>query len=269
MIEIAFNETIEGATPPPLFLREPCGEDELAELGHPLLLARLLDRLSVRADGETGGRRTADMTIAELDRAAAGLFTHLYGDLVICHVACPTCGERSEVRFSLEEFAAAVAREARWDGDAPPDLSGPDAEGRFRLGPRARFRLPLVSDLAAASAAGGARAREILRERCIIDCPEAEIDAVEQAMARVAPLLETDMDTACASCGAETMTPFGIAAFLAASMSRERPVIVREVHVIARAYGWSRDEILRMPRSSRREHVALSVADAMPAGSWP
>lgn len=269
MIEIAFNGTIEGASPPPLFLREPCGEDELAALGHPLLLARLLDRLSVAPDGTAGGRRADGLTLAELDRAAAALFVHLYGDEIACHVTCPACGERSEVTFSLAEFAAAVAAEARAEGAAIDGLSGPDANGVFSLGTRARFRLPSVADLVSASAAGG-DAAAVLRERCLLAASDAAAAReVERAMARVAPLLETEIDAECASCGVASATPFGIAAFLAASVERERPILVREVHVLARAYGWSRAEILRMPRSCRREHVALMVAADMPAGSIP
>jgi hypothetical protein len=271
MIEIKLSRAVEGASLPPLYLRDMCGEDELAELDNPLQLARLVERLSIDADGSPSRpRRAADMTIAELDRASAAIFAHLYGEQIACHVPCSHCGESSEVSFSLWDFIAAIEEEARGAIAALPDLIGPDGEGLYHLGERARFRLPTVGDLAAASASPSRPGADILRERCIAERGETvPFEEVERAMEGIAPLLDTEMNTECAACGAEQVTPFGIAAFLIESIRRERPIIIREVHVLARAYAWSREEILNMPRRCRREHVGLMVAEAELAGVWP
>lgn len=256
MIEVDLTDAIEGVAPAPLYLRDLRGEDELADLAGPLQLARLVDGLLVDVDGQGAApRRAGDLTLAEFDRALAGLFAALYGDLVECHVVCTRCGEGGELSFSLAEFAGSVVESAR---EAAVAVAGPDDAGVYSTGEGARFRLPTVSDLAAAT--GEADPVAALARRCVVG---GEADAgIEAAMAAIAPLLESEIDTECVACGADTATRFAIGDFLAAALRRERPIVLREIHTLARAYAWSRGEIVALPRAVRREHVALILADS-------
>jgi hypothetical protein len=80
-------------------------------------------------------------------------------------------------------------------------------------------------------------------------------------METVAPLLSLDLPTSCPLCGAEQEVPFDLVSFFMAALIRERPLLAREVHYLARAYRWSHTEILSLPRSERRAFVALVLAE--------
>ena len=260
MIEVDLTGAVEGVAQAPLYLRDVRGEDELIDCRGPLALARLLDGLLVGGDGEGAApRRAGELTLAEFDRALASLFAALYGDRVECHVECARCGEAGELSFSLAEFAGSVAESAR---EAAVAVAGPDEEGVYRTGEGVQFRLPTVADLAAASREADPVAA---LGRCCVLGGEAD-GAVEAAMAAIAPLLESEIDTECVACGAENLTAFAIGDFLAAALRRERPIVLREIHALARAYAWSRDEIVALPREVRREHVALILADGEAEG---
>ena len=56
--------------------------------------------------------------------------------------------------------------------------------------------------------------------------------------------------------------------FLFAALWRESALLTREVHELARAYRWSRREILEMPRRERRQHAGLVLAEAAWDGRW-
>lgn len=250
-----------------VYLREVRGTDELMDLGNLARLVALIDGLMVDAMGRTiAAGASSDLTVAQLDRVFAALYGHLFGDLIESHVACPACRNRSELSFSLNEFRRSVDQEAADELQAVDRLSGPDDDGVFSLGDGTRFRLPTYGDV---SKALDTEAPEPLRERCLIASGEASNpETVERAMALLDPPLETQIEVTCVACGKDHGVGFEIAAFLAAALRRERAIVIREIHSLARAYAWSRAEIIDMPRSLRREHVALVLAEAPREGTW-
>ena len=108
-----------------------------------------------------------------------------------------------------------------------------------------------------------------LRARCVLEeDPRYTDETLDRAMALVGPTLDTDLDGVCPECGAEQPVPFRIDEFLFAALWRESALLTREVHELARAYRWSRREILEMPRRERRQHAGLVLAEAAAGGSW-
>ena len=50
---------------------------------------------------------------------------------------------------------------------------------------------------------------------------------------------------------------FNLQEYLLTSLTKEKDNLVAEVHMLARFYGWGLNEILELPRSSRKSYVAL------------
>lgn len=69
--------------------------------------------------------------------------------------------------------------------------------------------------------------------------------------------LDLELVAACVECHAEQRVHFAIDHHLTRALAREERWLLREVHTIARAYGWTLEEILSLPRSGRRTFVKL------------
>jgi hypothetical protein len=83
----------------------------------------------------------------------------------------------------------------------------------------------------------------------------------EAALEAADPALELDLAGQCPECGARQAVPFSMAGFLGASLRRDHGFLLREVHMIARAYGWALEEILSLTRAARQGFVRLILAD--------
>lgn len=206
-----------------------------------LLLRRLL------ADGEA----VDELNVAEYDRLLAAVFDALYDDRVEARTRCGACSETLEISLSLAALAAAP--------DVEIELAGPDEGGVFTLPDGRRIRPPTVADLDRAVHAGDVAA---LRRACVVTGdPDAEPEMLEAALEAAAPALARDVVAICPSCAATQAVRFDLAAFLVASLARERPFLIREMHLLARAYGWSLTEILSLSRVDRRALARLCEAE--------
>lgn len=258
------THTGAGAGPPKrVYLRELSGYDELCDC----TAAELIDRLLVERPGAAARPGEAGkLTLAEADRVLAALYRSLYGDEVECHVNCDACGAPYSLSFTLTDMWNALNETTPEDEQLLSELEGPDAQGVYRLGALS-FRLPTGEDLAEAAARGGDGLADALRTRCVLqeDAALGE-EALDRAMTLAGPTLDTDLEGVCPDCGAEQAFPFRIDEFLLAALRRESALLAREVHELARAYGWSRREILEMPRRERRRHAGLVLAELAAAG---
>jgi hypothetical protein len=105
----------------------------------------------------------------------------------------------------------------------------------------------------------------------LLDVPEgADARAsVVDALEAVAPVLDLDIGTACPECGARQSVHFDVQFYLLRAIAQERPLIAREIHRIASAYGWSLQEILGLRRSERRQFVELIESEQLPRRRTP
>jgi hypothetical protein len=183
----------------------------------------------------------------------------LFGSELRAFSECPGCGERLE--FTLD--SPAIRR------------AGPErpAETEFEFeseGYRVRFRLLDSLDLSAAAAAGdGESARRILIERCVMDARlggavirpdelnETAVAQLARYLAERDPQAETLIDLACPACGLQSSIPLDIVSFCNTEIGALARRLLREVHVIAGAYGWRESDILAM--SARRRGFYLEM----------
>lgn len=225
-------------------LRPPTGADELAieGVGYPDAVS-LVGRLLAEGEGRIGVADLPSLAICDLDQLVRTLFAELVGPAAEIHCRCSACAKPFE--FALQ-LAALVQ---------PPEKGDTESSGglRFRLPGGTVLRLPTVADLVAPAPADPIGAGRFV---CMAggDAPEA----VEAALARLCPTASDLVDTECPSCGAAVQVDFDLAIFLMKSLRRERDLLLREVHVIARAYGWGLAEILSLPRDIRHGFVRLA-----------
>ncbi|HEX7177270.1 MAG TPA: hypothetical protein VF240_18580 [Pyrinomonadaceae bacterium] len=248
-----------------VYLRELSGYDELASGS----AVELIDRLLVERPGAAARPGDARrLTLAEADRVLAAVYRSLYGDDIECHVSCPACRSSYALSFTLTDMWTAVTETTPEDEQLLDELAGPDEDGVYHLD-GFRFRLPTGEDLAEVAGLGTEGMAEALRARCVLEeNAERGEETLDHAMTLAGPTLDTDLDGVCPECGAEQAVPFRIDEFLFAALRRESALLTREVHELARAYRWSRREILEMPRRERRQHAGLVLAAAAPDGGW-
>ena len=131
---------------------------------------------------------------------------------------------------------------------------------------RCRFRVPNGGDQCAVSASDTPQALQALMQRCLVDSPGDSPGAsrdirfsdedrvrIEAALDEVAPQATTEALATCPECSlqnAVALNPYAVLDALSDS-------IVEEVHTLAWHYHWSEQAILDLPRSRRRQYLAL------------
>lgn len=211
---------------PRLRLRELTGWEEeyverhQAEANTARLCNEILARCLV-APGEdlTEARETVrGLLVAERDRELVALRRLSLGPEVGARVTCPTCGEVSDVEFSLDELPL--------EFDPPPrELEVGDA----------LLRLPTAGDqedLLDVGIDGEAERRTWLLARCLLRhgdrtggfdpdvvrrLPVRERTALEAAIEERLPALDLEMAVDCSHCGARVVAPFDVPVFFFSS----------------------------------------------------
>lgn len=207
------------------------------------------------------GRRDAELLA--LRRAA-------FGPAVAGFARCPSCGERLEMAFGVQDVTV--------DPEGEGDLR--EAYRVEAAGHSVAFRLATSADLLAVQDAGAgagtdvpeARAvRRRLLERCVLEAssggvavpagalPEEAVAAVAERMAGADPQADVELDVRCPACGHGWREPFDIASFLWEELDGWARRTLRDVAALARAYGWSEAEILRMGPARRRAYLELAA----------
>ena len=250
------------------YLRPLTGHDELAldadsDRGGNWLLQRLLDE---RPGAALGPASLGSLDTANRDRLLAAVFSACFGENVDGITPCERCGEDFEFHFALPALTVYLG-----SADAAPGVEGPDADGYYRL-QGARFRLPTVADLIAVDSMSADHAVRTLLDRCVAADGELPAEAlpdmrtIQEAMERLAPSLDLDIEATCPNCSQSTTIAFSLESFLMQALAQERRFLTVEIHRLAAAYGWSLEEILRLSREDRRNLVRLVEAERSAGG---
>lgn len=228
---------------------------EIWELGkalHPLdrgLLA--IESVSTEADRGTA----ADWPLGRRNRALAELRCACFGPALKGWTACDGCGEELEFNVDASAF---IAQDA------------PAADARIRSRGRV-LRLPTSRDLASvAGEKDSALAAIRLVERCTISSDDEpgeapplsdeDVDAIGEAMSARDPLSEILLHFDCPECGASFDRPLDVTAFVWSEIEGRAKRLLRDVHALATAYGWSEEEILSLSPARRSFYLAMVQA---------
>lgn len=235
-------------------LRELCGHDEqLAGEAGAVEAIRLLDRLLVATSGtDMGPGKAGVLTAADRDRLLAAIYIHTYGSRIAGTIHCNNCDAPFDIDFSLEELLSHI-----YDGTNQTNVEK-EHDGAFRRPDGSRFRLPTGEDECAVLGISPEEAENELLRRCALEGdPTGDTESLQRTMKDLAPLLDLDLEARCPECNTQQMVHFDIQHYLFSALIQEQKQLALEVHRLAKAYGWSLNEILQLPRSSRRTYVAL------------
>jgi hypothetical protein len=197
---------------------------------------------------ETSYQTLADWPLGRRNRALAELRWSWFGPNLEGWAACPQCTEKLEFQLDARSFTALEA-----PGPEPVVVNGRS------------FRLPTSRDLARAAGETDPQSAALrLLEACRLEEGEAlsddDLEAVGEKMAAADPLAETRLSLVCPNCGKQWEDTVDIAAFLWADIDARARRLLREVHTLGSAYGWTEREILSL--SDRRRAVYLGMAQA-------
>jgi hypothetical protein len=228
-------------------------DEQLVGDTHTATAIKLIDRLLAQVDSSSP--KASALTASDRDRLLAAVYERTFGPRIQSTTRCAGCDQLFDLEFSVEQLRGMLAAPSDDAADSSPD-------GIFRTSDGVRFRLPTGEDEAAASAVAPDQAVRILVERCVLD-PDAgvSIEAIEDAIEEVAPVLDVDLNAACPECGQVQTVHFDMQFYLLRAIEQSQAQVTRDVHLLAMTYGWGYQEILGLPRSVRRTFAGLIEAD--------
>jgi hypothetical protein len=203
----------------------------------------------------------ADLTVGARDAMLLAVREATFGPDLAALIHCAHCGERIEAAFKTYDL--------RPERAAEPAATVTLEHAGYVLQLR-----PLTSrDLAAAAHGDLAQRRRVLLDRCLVAAsahgsaaPAANLpgEVVQAAAARLAeadPGADLRLAVSCPGCGHQWQAVFDIVSFFWSELDVWAHRMLREVHILASAYGWSERDILALSAVRRRHYLDM-------VGTW-
>ncbi len=200
-----------------------------------------------------------DLSLGQRDRLLLMLRNRLFGPELKGFAECPGCAQRLEFTLDVSQICG-----TQWE-ETPPGHWTLSADG-FDL----RFRLPSSRDLLSLSPGiDPEQARRQLAQCCLqdvdrsgdgVDADELPETVIEQLAARVVqcdPLQEILLELLCPACDQRWQPLLDIGVFLWGEVAACAKRLLRDVHSLAQAYGWSEAEILAMGPRRRQAYLDM------------
>jgi HD-GYP domain-containing protein (c-di-GMP phosphodiesterase class II) len=205
-------------------------------------------------------------SVGQRDMALLAIREQVFGSSFASYAECPQCRAALEFAFSANDIRVGAAAES-------DDRQVLTFE---RDGYTIQARLPDSADQLAIVGCGDvASARALLLQRCILsvayqgigmeakdkkdrnELPESVIAALGEAMIERDPQAEIRLKLVCPSCDHQWLAVFDILTFLWQEITTHARRILRYVHILASAYGWSESEILALSAMRRRFYLEM------------
>ncbi|MEM9118712.1 MAG: phage baseplate protein [Cyanobacteria bacterium P01_F01_bin.56] len=214
-----------------------------------LMLATACPDLSVQ--------ELAKLSIGQRDDRLLTLREWAFGSQLVSIVDCPNCGDRLELDFTIADIRVP---------------SSPDVATEHSLeveGYRVKFRLPNSEDLTAIATQDPQTAPQLLLKRCLLETtaqkstppfdqlPETVLNDVVAQMALADPQAEIKLAVTCPGCGHAWKSVFDIVAYFWEELNVWALRLLREVHILASAYGWREADILAMHPYRRQLYLEM------------
>lgn len=206
---------------------------------------------------DTSLDQLSQMPLGTRDAHLLSLREQVFGTTLASVATCPQCDERLQLTLNVEELFVPAR-------DAPATFSLTHAPYTIA------YRLPNSADLLALAECDNVQAgRNLLLQRCVQEIrhegetesietlPAQILDLISVEMARADPQADLQFDLKCPVCAQQWLAAFDIGAFLWSEVDAWARRVLREVHVIATAYGWSEREILNLSAVRRQMYLDL------------
>lgn len=222
---------------------------------HPLDQALLLLRY---ACPEEPYEVLCEWPVGQRDAALLALRRETIGDCIEAYAECPSCRNGLEFELSCAGLLAMAATSDRVWTTVEHD------------GKPWELRRPTSRDLALAVAAPDPeQARQVILSRCVRDgvgrdeapvWAEPSGAALAGRLSELDPLAEVLIDLRCDDCGEQWQALFDIGTFFWNELQARSRRLVQEVDLLARTYGWTEGEILRLSEQRRRLYVEMVLS---------
>lgn len=203
----------------------------------------------------------AHLSIGRRDALLLDLYGRTFGSRLVSVVACPQCGDKLELDFHTGDLQLMTA-DAAWEPVAPLTHT----TEAYTV----EFRLPHTLDIEAVGAQPSLIAAEwLLLQRCLLRVeqngqvvdgtllPPTVTATLIEAMAAADPLGDIQITLSCSQCRHEWSSSFDIVTFFWSALQTWTHRIFREVHLLARAYGWREADILALSPQRRRLYLQM------------
>lgn len=213
------------------------------------------------ADPQSNPEALARLPLGQRDARLLSLRERVFGPRLTSLAACPSCAEKLEMSFNVEDIRA---------GKLPDDAQEPLSLDTGEV--RASFRLPNSMDLAEISGLSDpGEARRRLLERCLVTVevdgeaqaaaalPEPAVAAITAGMAAADPQAEVQIALSCPNCGQRWTAGFDILSYFWSEVDAWARRTLREVHLLASAYGWREAEILALSPWRRQAYLQMAA----------
>jgi hypothetical protein len=200
----------------------------------------------------------AQLTIGERDALLLTLREQLFGSRMRGLSNCAECNETLAIELDVQDLRVSAV------GNSTIPMSVDEED--YVLS----FRLPNTYDLLAIAGAGTVSSgRLILFDRLLISgtykgtpvapdkIPGTILNRMESSMAEAEPQADLQLNFVCDGCRCRNLTVFDIASYLWTEVEVWAIRTLREIHELARAYGWGEAEILRISPWRRRCYMEL------------
>lgn len=201
----------------------------------------------------------AGLSVGTRDACLLALREQTFGTQMASVVGCPACQETLEFTLDVADVRQAA-----------PETSRAPEQWLQHAGYTLGFRLPNSLDLAAvAGCTDVQQARYLLVQRCVVQAmqgeqalpvtavPEMVLTALAEAMAAADPQAEVQLSLTCPACGHGWQCLFDIVTFFWAELRTHAQRLLREVHTLARAYGWREADILALSPARRQFYLEM------------
>ncbi|BAY09381.1 T4 family baseplate hub assembly chaperone [Calothrix sp. NIES-2098] len=229
---------------------------EIGQSQHPI--DRALTLLAFACPEKTTDE-LASLTIGQRDAYLLTLREISLGPRLNGFTECPKCGERLEFDLNVSDIRI-----------SEPSKTVVHNHTLKLEAWELQFRLPNSLDLAAiADCQDVAAADSLLLQRCLLQAnhngtpvscdrlsPEV-INQLAEQMAEADPQAEILLNLNCSACGHEWQSLFDILSFFWTEITAQAKRLLREVHLLARFYGWREADILSMSAFRRQLYLDL------------
>ncbi len=241
-------------------------------MGQPLVRKGLL--LLGAALPESSSEDLIRLSIGQRNGILLSLREQMFGSQFISAAVCSGCNNQLQVTFSAADIrtqadeAATEIPVAAVVFPRPEVVPPPLALDGYEV----RFRLPDSGDLLAI--AGGkdiSASRTQLLTRCLLEAhhdgvaeqveqlPQRVIEAVMERMVQADPQADVQLSLDCPECGHNWSMAFDIVSYLWGEIHSWAQRILRDVHLLASAYGWRESDILAMSPLRRQYYLDMTT----------
>lgn len=208
---------------------------------------------------ETSLDALAELSIGQRDARLLTLREWAFGPELVSLAACPGCDERLELIFKVADI-----REE-------PEIEISEERSLSIDGYEIRFRLLNSLDLEAiAHLKDVDTCRQLLLKRCLLHAthnsrrksvmhlPKKVFKAVTEQMMQADPQANVQLNLCCPDCSHQWQMTFDILSYIWTEINAWAQRILREVHVLASAYGWHEADVLAMSPMRRQCYLQMA-----------